>query len=172
MKRYRGLLILLVLLAVVMIAAAVDKTVGDRLDFRTPPETFAPNAPFHIMHGWAWVYGIGYNNFYYANYQAPGRGYITLELDGEMLKPDFFLRDQFVEYWSFFDVNVRIYDNFWVYNFPDGLEGDHNFVLTYYFPCADAEVEFGMSHGFVCEDKPNAVVPVMVREVLVSFETP
>lgn len=170
MKKYRVLLILLVLLAVVMIAAAVDKTVGEQLHMWQPsPAYFEPNTPFHIMHGWVWAYINALNNFDYASYQAPGRGYITLELDGEMLKPDFFLRDQLVEYWPEYG-DVRWYDNFWVYNFPDGLEGDHNFVLTYYFPCAAAEIEFGLSHGFVCEDKPNEVVPVVDYDLVVHFE--
>ena len=169
MKKYNILIILLVLLAVASIAAAVDKTVGDRLDLRQEsPIYFEPNTSFHIAHGWAWVYANTWNNSDYTSYQAPGRGYITLELDGELIKSDFLMRDVTLEYLPDYDLDVRWYDISWVYNFPDGLEGDHTFVLTYYFPCEDAEVE----GWIICEDKPNEVVPVLVRELLVKFETP
>lgn len=171
MKKNKILTLLLVLLALASIAAAVDKTVGERINLlQAAPETsYDANTPFHIMHGWGWVYANTWNNSDYASYQAPGRGYISLELDGEGLKSDFLLRDVTLEYLPFYDLDVRWYDIFWVYNFPDGLEGDHTFMLTYYFPCEDAEIEFGYT-GFVCEDKPNAVVPVITHEILVHYD--
>ena len=55
MTRTRILLIIAALLVLTSLAAAVDKTVGERLDiWDGPVMEFDAHTPFHITHGYSW----------------------------------------------------------------------------------------------------------------------
>lgn len=76
-----------------------------------------PDTPFNLSHGWI--------------LNLPDEGPIRsfgfkLELDGGLLMPDFIQRE----------INDEMqYSKIHVYNFPDGMTGEHTFTGHYYAPC-------------------------------------
>ena len=57
-------------------------------------------------------------------------------------------------------------NRFWVFNFPDGMTGTHNFSARWSGPCQPA-VDSGLIAGR-CEH-PNDIVTLLARVVSVSF---
>ncbi len=162
MKKARILLIVIAVIALTSIAATmVEKRVGERLNivFGSPEMTFAANTPFHVVHGFAWGYEHGANPWDPTNIQAPGRGYFTLEVDGAARHFDFL--ERWVDIVEDEEGEWRNMWSMWVFNFPEGMEGDHTFVGTYYFPCKYIQL--------VCDD-PNKPVIWNQYETLVHFE--
>jgi len=108
--------IILILVLATPAFAGEKEPVGESLDWEVV--IFDASTPFHMRHGFLFgtpplVDPIGNHKY-------------ELEFDGDILKPDFQImydRDS--------GQLVKIY----VFNFPDGMTGVHNFIHHYYGPC-------------------------------------
>ena len=139
--RYIALLAILAAVIIALPAAAAEKQrIGARLVlFPTAPATFTANQPFHIAHGWLITPDLAGQN-------AVGKYDFALEVDGQLVEPDFVEREST-------DGQLR---RSWVNNFPAGLPaGTHVFTATWSGPC-QGPVDSGLHTG-TCA-KPTEVV--------------
>jgi hypothetical protein len=113
--------LLLGLTAAPSMAAPRNQPVGDRLNLITDV-TFPASTPFHIDHGFGFV--IGDNTIGLANF--------VLDMDGTPLTADFIR-------WAPAGDGVSVTE-FWYYNFPAGLTGDHEFTRHYFVACDNNDV--------------------------------
>ena len=139
------LIALLSLVFVGVVSAKQGATTGTPFNvFVGTPTTFSAGEPFHFGHGW------GFD----PPFDVPLGTYgWVLEVDGVVVEEDFILRtaDEIGPVWR------------WIYNFPDGLSGDHTFDGYWTVQCR-------LVHGpLVCE-KPGEQVVVIHRTVTTSFE--
>lgn len=102
--------IMLLLTSVGGAAAANRERVGDRISLFDPPATYPAATAFHIWHGFSFERDVD---------RGYGRYEFQLEVDGVTVAADFF------------DVDVSdrgTVSKVWVFNFPDGLSGTHDFT--------------------------------------------
>lgn len=117
MKKLILVLSIVAILFVVTPAMAGEKEpVGESLGWNV--YEFPENTPFHMRHGWGFgtpppEYPIGDHRY-------------ALELDGEIIKPDFQLM---------YDKDTGTLLHIYYFNFPDGMTDIHEFVHHYYGPC-------------------------------------
>jgi hypothetical protein len=103
-----------------------SKTIGERLLVSSGSVTFAAGDPFHIMHGLMGWYEIGEpveNTF--------GLHYMTLEVDGVEIRPDYLD----IDWTTYQDYGGRLVTKLYIFNFPEGMTGEHTFVRRYYLTC-------------------------------------
>lgn len=108
---------LLLGLAAVPSMAAVKQSVGERVDLRDGDQSFPASTAFHIYHGFLFQRTdnrIGLNTF-------------ELDMDGTVLTADFVR-------WASAGDGLTV-SEVWVYNFPSGLTGTHEFTRHYIQPC-------------------------------------
>jgi hypothetical protein len=98
-------------------AAPTNQAVGDRLNLLDGDQAFPASTPFHINHGF--VFTIGDKTVGLANF--------VLDMDGTDLTADFVR-------WSPVGDGFTV-NEFWYYNFPAGLTGDHVFTRHYFTAC-------------------------------------
>src|SRR6266566_5334303 len=103
-------------------AAPRNQAVGDRLDLRAGDQAFPASTPFHINHGF--VFTIGDKRVGLANF--------VLDMDGTDLTADFVR-------WSPVGDGFTV-NEYWYYNFPTGLTGDHVFTRHYFVACDNIAV--------------------------------
>jgi hypothetical protein len=114
-------LVLLISVAVILVLvspvlAGAKEPVGPSLGWDVVE--FPENTAFHMRHGW--LFGpppVGY---------PTGSHSYALELDGEILMPDFRVM---------FDHETGSLVKIFYFNFPDGMTGVHDFTHHYFGPC-------------------------------------
>jgi predicted Ser/Thr protein kinase len=130
---------------------------GDRIRiYGQDPPTYPANQPFHIRHGWS----EGHETFEEFPLDHE-HAYVEVEMDGRTLVPDFY------DHVAFEDEGDLNWMHSWVFNFPEGLSGEHEFVVRYFYPCQVA-VEDELYEG-ECPD-PEVGVEVLTGTHLVVFE--
>ena len=82
--------------------------VGDRISLFTPPTTYPAATAFHIWHGFLFT----------ESDTSLGRHEFVLDVDGVERAADFMEVSR---------VDRRLISKVWVFNFPNGLTGVHNF---------------------------------------------
>ena len=108
--------IMVILFAATPAKAGSKEAVGPGLGWYVTE--FPENTPFHMRHGW--LFGT-------PPLEDPiGNHKYVMELDGVIISPDFQLAYDQVS-----GQLIRVY----VFNFPDGMTGTHEFVHHYYGPC-------------------------------------
>ena len=173
MKKTKLIILLLVIVSLVSVAATVEKRVGEQLYLSSwmnpgPEAEFPANTPFHVAHGWGWnfFYGLQAEDLF-AYMASPGTQKFTLEIDGEPQKFDFFqvgTENKLIFEWEGEEYIYRHREYFWVFNFPDGMEGSHEFHATWWMQCKYVYYD-------AC-DKPNEPVPAAENTLIVNFVTP
>ena len=132
-------------LTVVPAMAAKDQAVGDRIDLRIGDQTFPASTPFHIEHGFLHETGD----------RAIGRSDFVLDMDGTALAADFVERAPAIE-------SGLSFSEVWIYNFPTGLTGSHEFTRHYFQACDNDEVS--------CDgNRINTPVEVLTVSATVTF---
>jgi hypothetical protein len=134
------------------VAADSKVTVGERLRIREEWMTFSIDTPFHIVHGWNMT----------SDDDAIGVYDFELEVDGVPRKEDF--KDFGAESGD----PDTLYRN-WVFNFPDGMTGEHTFTGHWFAPC-QAAVDFSDYPG-PCP-QPNESVETYTATLTVLFTLP
>jgi hypothetical protein len=114
---------LLLGLTAVPTLAAPNERVGDRIDLRLGDQTFPASTPFYIEHGFG----------HEVRDSSIGLADFALDMDGQTLSADF------VERGSLGGGGVTFYQ-VWIYSFPSGLTGSHEFTRHYFQACDDDEV--------------------------------
>ena len=138
------------------------RAIGERL-FLTygSPVDMPKNEPFHVAHGWRWSLPKPP-----AQVTNDRSGMIfTLELDGILLERDFIYIRVTPAVQNEFGVFNR--QTLWVFNFPDGLEGSHEFVSKWLVKC-QVLVDNGAIPG-PCAD-PDEFILWGSTTVTVNFE--
>lgn len=108
--------IVVVLIAVTPAMASQKEPVGERLGWEV--DEYPENTPFHMGHGW--LFGT-------PPFEEPkGLFSFSMELDGEIIKPDFYLN---------YDLETGQLVRLYFFNFPEGMTGTHEFIGHYYGPC-------------------------------------
>lgn len=147
------LALLIVAMALLMAAPAgaeAPAPVGERIDIylSEPSQTFPPNEPFHVRHGWrpdpTDGYPIGLFSF-------------ELEIDDQPVEADFIL--------TYRDDGNRLVRQ-WVHNFPGGMTGVHDFTGHWFAPCP-AAVDAGLYEG-PCLN-PGEIVEAWTASAEVTF---
>jgi hypothetical protein len=145
MKKITITILVLVMLVLATPASAAREipSVGDRINiFNSGSQEFPANTPFHIRHGWT---------IDFSESQAIGAYDFILMVDGEPVehglryaqpKPD--------------GTVLRIY------NFADGMSGEHTFTGFWYVPC------YAGPDPDNCQ-QPNKPVLSRTSEVVVTF---
>jgi hypothetical protein len=111
----------------VVLAKAPPKTVGERIFLYTGGDwEFPAGQPFHIMHGFSGWYEIGEPG-------GPefGLDYMIVEVDGVEQQKDY-LDITWTPYPEFGLRNVL---KLYIFNFPEGMTGQHEFVRRYFLTC-------------------------------------
>ena len=142
--------LILALMIVSPVLASKPVPTGDQITVYDSVQ-FPANTAFYISHGWQLApedLRSGYD--------------FKLEVDGE------FMEETFVDrYPTIFDENTVFISTMWVFNFPDGMEGEHLFAGHWFIPCQAA-----LDSGYVTEcRKPNASVEVMSSAATINFIT-
>ncbi len=124
MKKTVLLNIVLVMLLLATPALAREKEpTGDPINlFDSGTQTYPANKSFYIAHGWEGVEPRG----------VPGQISFELELDGAIVQPTY------TEHTTVVGVAGPLMDLTWVFNFPDGMTGDHTFEGHWIGPCVVA----------------------------------
>jgi hypothetical protein len=173
MKRTNLIILLLVIVSLSFVAASVEKRVGEQLNLASwanpdPEITFDANTPFHVAHGWGWNFFYGLKEEELFAYMAsPGTQKFTLEIDGVDQKFDFFqvgTENKLIFEWEGEEYIYRHREYFWVFNYPEGMEGTHTFHATWWMQCKYVYYD-------ACE-KPNEPVPASDRTLIVNFIEP
>ena len=142
--------LILALMIVNPVLASKAVPTGDRITVYSSGEYPADTA-FHISHGWQ-----------VEPEELRGGFDFKLEVDGK------FVEETFVDrYTTTFDDNTVFISLVWVFNFPDGMKGEHTFAGHWFMPCQSA-----LDAGLVTEcQKPNASVEVMSSAATIAFIT-
>ena len=146
------LAVVLLLVAAVPVAAGKgNDPVGEQISVfpgAEGPDEYPAGDPFHIRHGWA--------------AQDPstdssiGHFVFELEVDGEYVRHDHLL----------VTVEDGLITRVFLFNFPDGMTGQHTFTGHWLMPCRYA-VDNGLYAGECA--KPNEEVEVLFSELTVDF---
>lgn len=132
-------------------SAAKPEPIGDRINiFESGNQSFTPETPFHIAHGWSIDPRMGY---------PIARFSFELEIDGVSVEADFVE----TEFFHGADDPLR---RLWVHNFPGGMTGEVEFTGRWFAPCQYA-VDYGGYPG-PCPD-PIEVVEAKTTVVQVTF---
>ena len=140
--------LILALMIVSPVLASKPVSTGDQITVYDSVQ-FPANTAFYISHGLQ---------------LAPEElrsGYdFKLQVDGE------FVDETFVDrYTTIFDDNTVFISTMWVFNFPDGMEGTHEFSGHWFMPCQTA-----LDAGFVTEcRKLNTSIEVMSSTATIIF---
>jgi hypothetical protein len=138
--------LLLGLTAAPSVAAHRNQVVGDRLNLLDGDQAFPASTPFHINHGF--VFGPG---------DKVGLANFVLDMDGTNLTADFVR-------WSPVSEGFTV-SEFWYYNFPAGLTGDHVFTRHYFVACDNNDVP--------CDgNRINTPVEILTLSADVTFTAP
>lgn len=144
------LAVVLLLVAAVPVAAGKgNDPVGGQINvLAQTPDSYPAGDPFHIMHGWgsqdsATMHPVGHFVF-------------ELEVDGEYVRHDHLL----------VTVEDGLITRVFLFNFPDGMTGQHTFTGHWLMPCRYA-VDNGLYAGECA--KPNEEVEVLFSELTVDF---
>jgi len=149
-----GMAIVAVVMSVYATPVAADnKTpVGEKIRIRDDWMSYPMDTPFHISHGWVQLSDDG----------AIGVFDFKLDVDGIPREEDY--KDFSVESGEP-DILTRI----WVFNFPDGMAGEHTFTGHWFAPCQYA-VDW-LDYPGPCK-KPNEKVETYTATLTVSFNLP
>jgi len=124
--------------------------VGDRISVFDGGEIeFPAETPFHIMHGFQLS----------SDDRALGIYDFELDVDGIPQKEDFKI------FWKD-DSNQNSFRKLWVYNFPDGMTGIHEFTGHWFAPC-----QYATDYTDPCPT-PNAKVETRTQTLIVTFIFP
>lgn len=146
MKKIALFSILAVILLITIPVAAGDKEpAGETLGWGVTE--YPAGEPFNIIHGWTLGSTPMVTN--------PGGYYFELELDGEIIKPDY----KIIGY----NPETQLYEKLFVYNFPDGMTETHTFIGHYYATCSDYDDD--------CKN-PGKSVEVATEEQTITFTNP
>ena len=156
MKKFTVIIIAIMLLMSVNPVAAYNQSiqpVGDRIDLSAGDQTYPADTAFFIADSFYWE--TGFQNY-------PGRFDIKLEVDNRFVNEDsvqhFVMRGD--------DYNTVIIA--WLFNFPDGMEGEHTFECHYILACALA-LQYGLTDTF---SNPASPFEFMYAAAVVDFTTP
>jgi hypothetical protein len=141
--------LLLLLLVTVPVYAKNAERVGNQISIWWGYYEQPQGEPFHIAHGFV---------FLPPDDLPIGQRYFELEMDGVVLQEDFIERGR--------NKDSGLIDRIWVYNFPDGLSGFHEFVGRYIKSCRYAMLENG--YPGPCEH-PNEPIVVLEQLLIVNF---
>jgi hypothetical protein len=149
-KTVLPIILLLALLLATPVLAREKEPIGERIDiYSSGTQEYPAGTPFYIMHGWGEV----------RPHAVPGQIMFELELDGAMVKPTYVEQTTVVD-----EIGPAFYTD-WVFNFPDGLTGQHTFEGHWNVPCF-----FALWYGFVDEcANPMADYDWGYSEVTVDF---
>jgi len=126
MKKLMLIFILaLTLIPATPVSAGSKEPVGELMTWHIPAYTFAENVPFHQEHGWLLE----------MDERAVGGFSSILEVDGAVMKPSYKIHER--------DRDTGVFRSTEVYNFPEGMTGEHTFTGYYYVPCKDSETYTG-----------------------------
>ena len=124
--------------------------VGDRISVYPGGEMeFPAETPFYIMHG----FQLSSDESAYGIYD------FALEVDGILQKEDFKM------FWKE-DGDPDVLLKLWVYNFPDGMTGTHEFTGHWFEPC-----QYATGYTDPCPT-PNAKVETYTQTLIVTFVEP
>jgi hypothetical protein len=156
MKKFALLICAIMLLMSVNPVVAYNQSiqpVGERIDLSAGDQTYPANTAFFIADSFYWETGFP---FY------PGSFDIQLFVDNHFVNEDsvhhIIMRGD--------DYNTQIVA--WLYNFPDGMEGEHTFEAYFFIACAAAQ-QLGLTDQ--CSN-PTAPFEVLNLEAEVTFTTP
>ena len=156
MKKFTVIIIAIMLLMSVNPVAAANQPpppVGDQINLLDGDQTYPADTAFFIADSFYWETGFQYH---------PGTFDIKLVVDNQFVNEDFVyhavIRGD--------DYNTVVIA--WLFNFPDGMQGEHTFECHYIVPCALA-LESGLTDA--CSN-PTAPFEFMVVEAVVDFTTP
>ena len=149
-KSLLPIIVLLMLPLVTPVLAREKEPTGSRIDISwSGTQDYPTNTPFYIAHGWTEV----------RPHAVPGQVGFELELDDVAVKPTY------VEQTTVVDEAGPMFDMTWIFNFPDGLTGQHTFEGHWYGPCIVA-----LYWGYVDEcANPMANYDFHYSEVIVNF---
>ncbi|HSG26514.1 MAG TPA: hypothetical protein VLA32_10390 [Anaerolineales bacterium] len=156
MKKKRLILLAIVLIAITMIAASPNVRIGEKLNLPIGYSelSFPAGEPFHLSGGITWLPAK------YTDAQFLGNMRVRVEVDGEEVKHDY------VEFAPFKYEGEVYFDKFFVFNFPEGLEGEHTVQMFYANKCMIL-----VYWGLVTEcEKPEKSIEVLLRDAVVTFE--
>lgn len=139
----------LLVLAMPADASARRERVGERINLFYSSMDFPAGAPFHIYHGWVQT----------SDDEAIGSFDLKLEIDGVVRGEDF-------KMFTAVSGNPDTLRRLWVYNFPDGMTGQHTFTGHWYAPCQYAVDWLGFSGPCAT---PNQKVETSTRTLVVNF---
>jgi len=151
MKKATFLLVVLALLFSTPALAREHEPTGDRIwILDSGAQDYPANTPFYIMHGWGDV--------------APGtpaaQVRFELEVDGVVAKPTYVERS--LEHGP----DGPAFYTSWVFNFAEGMTGQHTFEGHWIVPCYIA-----LYYGYVTEcANPMADYDWVYSEVVVTFD--
>lgn len=156
MKKKWMILLVMVLITLFLVAASPNVRIGEKLPLPIgyTVMSYPANEPFHASGGINWVPAK------YTDPQFMGNMWVRLVVDGEEVKRDF------VEMYPHKYEGELYFDKFFVFNFPNGLEGEHTFEMYYANKC-----KLFIYWGFVTEcDKPEESIEILLRDAVVTFE--
>jgi hypothetical protein len=156
MKKFTGIIIAILLLMSVNPVAAYNQSiqpVGDRINLLDGDQTYPADTAFFIADSFYWETGDPIH---------PGRFDIKLAVD------DHFVNEVSVQHLVMRGDDVNIVIIAWLYNFPDGMQGEHTFEMYFIVPCAIA-LEEGLTTA--CSN-PGAPFQYLYVEAEVTFTTP
>jgi hypothetical protein len=114
------IIVLLALLLATPVLAREKEPTGERIDISwSGTQDYPANTPFYIAHGWGDV----------SPHAVPGQVLFELELDGVMVKPTY------VEQMTVVGEEGLAFYTTWVFNFAEGLTGQHTFEGHWIGPC-------------------------------------
>ena len=147
-KRTIVISLILALMIVNPVLASKNVPTGDRITVYDSM-TYPADTAFYVSHGWQ-----------LAPEDIRGGFDFKLEVDGKFVEETYVDRTT-----TIFDDNTVFISIQWVFNFPDGMEGEHVFEGHWFMPCESA-----LDAGFVTEcRKPNASVEVMYSAATITF---
>ena len=155
MKKFALLICAIMLLLSVNPVAAANQPpqpVGDQINLLDGDQTYPADTAFFIAHYFVLGTGVVPNL---------GRFDFKLEIDGQLVNEDFVHHAVMTG-----DVNTLIIA--WLFNFPDGMQGEHTFEGHWIVPCA-----FALQEGLTTAcSNPGAPFQYMYAEAVVDFTTP
>jgi hypothetical protein len=144
-----NIVLVMLLLATPALAREKEPT-GDRINiFYSGTQEYTANEPFYLAHGYTEVSPHG----------VPGQIFFELEVDDVIVKPTY------VEHMTVVGDDGPLFDLTWVFNFPDGMTGEHTFEGHWTAPCVVA-----LYFGWVDEcTHPMDDYPWGYSKVIVDF---
>ncbi len=151
MKKISWLFVFIMALVITTpVNAGAPAPTGDRIMVLPPPDPaeYPANTPFFIQHGW-----------YPGPDVTPGQWFFALEVDGVRILPTLRTHTTFAEKGEVYFLRT------WIYNFPQGMTGQHTFRGYWIAPCSYA-LDLELTDW--CAN-PNADFAVFENEVTITF---